>query len=63
MSMYIVIVFCRMRVIKTTFEHINFDLETFLGSGQLDAMRETLKGHANKMVINTKGLARKQDWV
>ena len=52
-----------MRVIRTTFEHINFDLETLLGSVQLDAMRETLKGHANKMVIIMKGLSRNQDWM
>ena len=55
--------FCRMRVIRTTFKHINFDLETFLGSVQLDVMRETLKGHANKVVIIMNGLSRKQDWV
>ena len=54
--------FCRMRVIRT-FGYINFDLETFLGSVQLDAMRETLKGHANKVVVITNGLSRKQDWV
>ena len=52
-----------MRVIMTTFEHINFDLETFLGSVQLDAMRETLKGHANKVVVITNDLSRRQDWV
>ena len=57
------IYFCRMRVITTTFEHINFDLETFLGSVQLDAMRETLKGHANKVVVITNDLSRRQDWV
>ena len=55
--------FCRMRVIMTTFEHINFDLETFLGSVQLDAMRETLKGHANKVVVIMNDLSRRQDWV
>ena len=52
-----------MRVIRTTFEHFNFDLETFLGSVQLDAMRETLKGHGNKVVVIMNGLSRKQDWV
>ena len=63
MSMYISIDFCRIRVIRTTFKHINSDLETFLGSAKLDAMRKTLKGHANKMVIIMKDFSRKQDWV
>ena len=57
------IYFCRMRVIMTTFEHINFDLETFLGSVKLDVMRETLKGHANKVVVIMNDLSRRQDWV
>ena len=52
-----------MRVIMTTFKHINFDLETFLGSVQLDVMRETLKGHANKVVVIMNDLSRRQDWV
>ena len=54
MSMYISIDFCRLRVIRTTFKHITSDLETFLGSAKLDAMRETLQGHANK-INNYKG--------
>ena len=52
-----------MRVLMTTFEHINFDLETFLGSVKLDVMTETLKGHANKVVVIMNDLSRRQDWV
>ena len=58
-----IIIFCRMRVVWVTYDHIKNDVHNFVNNDQYRIMAEMLKGYQNKMIVVTKNLLSKMDWM
>ena len=46
-----------------TYNHINNDVHNFMNNDQYRIMAEMLKGYQNKMIVVTKNLLSKMDWM
>ena len=56
-------IFCRMHVFMATYDHIKVDIESFLGGDHFKIIKDTLKDFPLKLVIISRKLGNKQNWV